>query len=61
MLKLRIEGKEKEINRFVEIIRCNESVEIDSISGLYPNRNSIYSRCYLEIELLEEEAGEVND
>ncbi len=55
MLKLRIEGKEMDIGRFIENIHCNESIEVNSISDLYPNRKSIYSRCYLEIELIEEE------
>ena len=62
MLKLRIEGKEPEINRFIENIHCNESLEVNSISDFYPNRKSIYSRCYLEIELIDEErTGENND
>lgn len=62
MLKLRIEGRESEISRFIENIHCNESVEINSISDFYPNRKSIYSRCYLEIEFINEERiGEEDD
>ena len=61
MLKLRIEGKESEINRFIENIHCDESVEVNSISDLYPNRKSIYSRCYLEIELFDDERSGDDD
>ncbi|MBR0419294.1 MAG: hypothetical protein IJI66_09000 [Erysipelotrichaceae bacterium] len=61
MLKLRIEGKESEISRFIENIHCNESVEVNSISDLYPNRKSIYSRCYLEIELFDDERSGDDD
>lgn len=52
MLKIRIEGKEKEIHDFIELIRNNESYTVNSISRLYKNNAtmSIYSRCYIEIE-----------
>ena len=53
MLKIRVEGKEKDIQLFLDDIHCNESVEINSISDLYPNRKNVYSRCYLEIEFKE--------
>ena len=51
MLKIRVEGKEKDIKMFLNDIHCNESIEVNSISNLYPNRKNVYSRCYLEIEL----------
>ena len=35
---------------FLNDIHCNESIEVNSISNLYPNRKNVYSRCYLEIE-----------
>lgn len=57
MLKLRVEGKEKDIEMFLNDIRHNESIEVDSISDLYPNRKNVYSRCYLEIELKERKEG----
>lgn len=50
MLKIRVEGKEKDIKMFLNDIHCNESIEVNSISNLYPNRKNVYSRCYLEIE-----------
>lgn len=52
MLKIRIEGKEKEIYDFIELIRNNENYTVNSISRLYRNNAtmSIYSRCYIEIE-----------
>ncbi len=55
MIKLRVEGKEKDIERFLLDIHCNENVEINSISDLYPNRKNVYSRCYLEIEFVDQE------
>ncbi len=60
MLKLRVEGKEDDIRLFLEHIHCDESVEINSISDLYPNRKNVYSRCYLEIELIAKKDGEDN-
>ncbi len=50
MLKLRVEGKEDDIRLFLDDIHCNENIEVNSISDLYPNRKNVYSRCYLEIE-----------
>ena len=52
MLKIRIEGKEKEICDFIELFRNNESYTVNSISRLHRNNAamSIYSRCYIEIE-----------
>ena len=58
MLKIRIEGKEEDIMAYLNDLHCDEDIEVCSISGLYPNRNSIYSRCYLEIELNGKEKGE---
>ncbi len=57
MLKLRVEGKEKDIKMFLNDIHCNESIEINSISNLYPNRKNVYSRCYLEIEFNDQKDG----
>ena len=57
MLKIRIEGKESEIYRFVDLIRENQEYEVNSISRLYRNNAeiSIYSRCYVEIEFGKDE------
>ena len=57
MLKIRIEGKENEIYRFVDLIRENQDYEVNSISRLYRNNAeiSIYSRCYVEIEFGKDE------
>ena len=54
MLKIRVEGKEKDIKMFLNDIHCNESIEVNSISNLYPNRKNVYSRFYLEIEFNDE-------
>ncbi len=61
MLKLRVEGKENDIRRYLEIIHTDEMIEINSISDLYPNRKNVYSRCYLEIELTDKDGGETDD
>lgn len=57
MVKLRIEGKDEEIYRFIDLIRKNEEYEVNSISRLYRNNAeiSIYSRCYVEIEFSKDE------
>lgn len=41
MLKIRIEGKENEIYRFVDLIRENQEYEVNSISRLYRNNAEI--------------------
>ena len=61
MLKLRIEGKETDIQKYLEYIHADEGIEVNSISALYPNRKSVYSRCYLEIELTDRNGGEADD
>ena len=61
MLKLRVEGNENDIRRYLEIIHSDESIEINSISDLYPNRKNVYSRYYLEIELIDQDGGETDD
>ena len=58
MIKLRVEGKEKDIQIFLKDIHCNDNIEVYSISDLYPNRKNVYSRCYLEIELIDQERKE---
>lgn len=61
MLKLRVEGKEKDIQMFLNDIHCNDCIEINSISNLYPNRKNVYSRCYLEIEFNDQkDEGDLN-
>jgi len=52
MLKIRIEGKEREIDKYIEIIRKSDDYAVNSISRMYRNNAtmSIYSRCYIEIE-----------
>ena len=57
MIKLRVEGKEQDIQRFLKDIHCNDNIEVYSISDLYPNRKNVYSRCYLEIELKDRKEG----
>ena len=57
MLKLRIEGKVTDIQEYLEYIHTDKGIEVNSISTLYPNRNCIYSRCYLEIELNDKKEG----
>ena len=61
MLKIRVEGKEKDIQLFLNSIHRNDSVEVNSISDLYPNRKNVYSRCYLEIEFNDlKDEGDIN-
>ena len=52
MLKIRLEGKEKEIYRFINVLKESNKYEICNISRLIRNTTSlsIYSRCYIEIE-----------
>ena len=59
MLKIRVEGKENEINDFISLIRNSDDFTVNSISRIYKNNStmSIYSRCYIEIEF-DEDKGE---
>ncbi|MBR2533345.1 MAG: hypothetical protein IKE50_01005 [Erysipelotrichaceae bacterium] len=61
MLKLRIEGKETDIQKYLEYIQVDKGIEVNSISALYPNRKNVYSRCYLEIKLTNRDGGEADD
>ena len=61
MIKLRVEGLEKEIKRFLADIHCIENIEVYNISNLYKNRKSVYSRCYMEIEFTGADEIEDND
>ena len=60
MLKLRVEGKDNDIRDYVSHIKEDASIEINSVSDLYPNRKNVYSRCYLEIEFAKQERGDEN-
>ncbi len=58
MLKIRLEGKEEEINRYISIIKGNyDEYEVCCISRIIRNTTSmsIYSRCYIEIEFNDQE------
>ena len=59
MLKIRVEGKENEINEFVGLVRKSEDFTVNSISRIYKNNTTmnIYRRCYIEIEF-DENKGE---
>ncbi len=61
MLKLRIEGKNTDIQEYLKYIHADEVFEVNSISSLYPNRNSVYFRCYLEIELKDQKEGNIDE
>lgn len=52
MLKIRVEGKENEINEFISLVKNSDDYTVNSISRIYKNNTtmSIYSRCYIEIE-----------
>lgn len=49
MIKIRLHGDLKEINKAIESI--NESFKIISISRYYDDRNSDLKRCYLDCEI----------
>ena len=53
MLKIRVEGKEKEIYDYIDLIRNSDEYTVNSISRLFKNNESmsVYSRRYIEIEL----------
>lgn len=53
MLKIRLHGKENEINKFRKIMNENENITILSESEMYKDRGkSIYKRQHLDIELI---------
>lgn len=53
MLKIRLHGKNEEIEKFVQWLELqNEKVEMLSESELYKDRGkSVYARKYLDIEM----------
>lgn len=53
MLKIRLRGKNEEIEKFVQWLELqNEKVEMLSESELYKDRGkSVYARKYLDIEM----------
>ena len=59
MLKIRVEGKEKEIYDYIDLIRNSDEYTVNSISRLFKNNESmsVYSRCYIEIKLDNDEGG----
>lgn len=51
MIKLRIQGEEEEIEKFMELVKNLEPfIKILSESDNYPNRNSVYVRKYVDIK-----------
>ncbi len=57
MLKIRLHGKEKEIEQFVNFIKRNEvELSILSESDFYEDRGkSVYVRQYLDVEINDKE------
>lgn len=52
MLKIRVQGETRYINRFMRILKRNQLLEIENESGILPNRNSKrYKRYCFEIHL----------
>ena len=51
MIKIRIEGKEDEINKYINYLRQDENLEVNSVSEIKPAKGmSIYKLCFVEIE-----------
>lgn len=63
MIKIRLEGKEKEINKYIENMKNDEKIEVYNISKLIHKSNeiSLYWRCFLEIELVKEDIDNRGD
>ena len=55
MVKVRIEGLPEEVEKFTELLEKDEKYEVLQKSENYPNRNSVYVRKYVEIQLKEQE------
>ena len=57
MIKIRLEGKEQEINAYIENIKNDDKIEVYNISKLTHKSNeiSLYWRCFLEVELVKDE------
>ena len=52
MLKIRVQGETRYINRLMRILKRNKLFEIENESGILPNRNSKrYKRYCFEIHL----------
>lgn len=51
MLKVRLEGLPEEVQKGIESLEKQHQVL--SVSKPYPNRNSEYVRCYIEMKLKE--------
>ena len=61
MIKVRIEGKEKEIKNYIEKLKKDEQIEIYNISDIVHKKEeiSLYWRCFLEIEVVNDKENEV--
>lgn len=61
MIKVRIEGKEKELKDYIEKLKNDEQIEIYNISDIVHKKEeiSLYWRCYLEIEVVDTKETEV--
>lgn len=50
MIKIRVEGEPKEVEKFVRLLE-KKDVRVFSESDDYKNRNSVYVRRYLDVDI----------
>ena len=51
MIKIRVEGEPKEVEKFVRFLE-KKDVRVLSESDDYKNRNSVYVRRYLDVDII---------
>ncbi len=54
MIKIRVEGEPNEVEKFVRLLE-KKDVRILSESDDYKNRNSVYVRRYVDVDIKQEE------